>query len=250
MIPDLTAEDIALRDTVRRFAQSELAPRAAEFDKTEEFVGAHLPKLRALGVMGLNLPQLWGGAGASALGLAAEVEELATACTATASMITAHYLATEAILLAGDDVQRWKYLLRAASGEILGAFALTEPGAGSNPADLKTAATPIAGGFRLKGTKQFISNAAAADFIVVFARAKGTSPTQDRRLPPKQGHARPGFRPARTNDGSARRSCLRDLDRLRDPRGAATRPSRKRPEDGSARARLRSDRGRGDGARN
>src|SRR5262249_28140568 len=137
------------------------------------------PKLGALGVMGLNLPQVWGGAGASAPGLAAAVEELATACAATASMITAHYLATEAILLAGNDAQRRIYLPRAASGEILGAFALTEPGAGSNPADLATATTPIAGGFRLKGTKQFISNAAAADFIVVFARAEGNSPTQD-----------------------------------------------------------------------
>src|SRR5689334_23669871 len=69
MIPDLTEEDLAIRDAVRRFARKELAPRAAEFDETAAFVGAHLPGLAALGIMGLNLPEEFGGAGISALGL-------------------------------------------------------------------------------------------------------------------------------------------------------------------------------------
>lgn len=170
MIPDLTEEDLAIRDTLRRFAQKELAPRAAEFDETGAFVGAHLPGLGALGIMGLNLPEEFGGAGISALGLTAAVEEIAAACPATASMVTAHYLASDSILLAGSAAQKRHYLPTAAAGKTLGAFALTEPAAGSNPADMTTRAEATANGFHLSGTKHFISNAGHADFIVVFAR--------------------------------------------------------------------------------
>jgi alkylation response protein AidB-like acyl-CoA dehydrogenase len=176
MIPDFTAEDVALRDTVRRFAQRELAPQAAAFDESAAFVGAHLPQLAALGIMGLNLPEEFGGAGASALGLTAAVEEIAAACAATASMVTAHYLASDAILLAGSSAQKQSYLPGAAEGKILGAFALTEPAAGSNPADMTTSAVPSGAGFHLRGTKHFISNAAHADFIIVFARGPQPGP--------------------------------------------------------------------------
>ncbi len=176
MIPDFTAEDVALRDSVRRFAQRELAPKAAAFDESAAFVGAHLPQLAALGVMGLNLPEEFGGAGASALGLSAAVEEIAAACAATASMVTAHYLASDAILLAGSSAQKQRYLTDAAAGKTLGAFALTEPGAGSNPADMTTSAAPTTAGFHLRGTKHFISNAAHADFIIVFARGAQPGP--------------------------------------------------------------------------
>jgi alkylation response protein AidB-like acyl-CoA dehydrogenase len=176
MIPDETQDDIAIRDAVRRFAQGELAPKAAAYDESGAFVGAHLPGLAALGVMGLNLPAAWGGAGASARGLTGAVEEIAGACAATASMVTAHYLATDAILLAGDDGQKKAYLPRAAAGERLGAFALTEPGAGSSPADMTTSATPADGALHLRGVKHFISNAGQADFIIVFARAEAAGP--------------------------------------------------------------------------
>ncbi len=176
MIPAPTADDLAIRESVRRFARDELAPRAALFDETGSFVGAHLPGLAALGIMGLNLPEEWGGAGASALGLAGAVEEIAAACAATASMVTAHFLATDAILIAGSPEQKRRYLPGAAAGERLGAFALTEPGAGSSPADMTTTAVESAEGWRLTGTKHFISNAAEADFIVVFARSGSAGP--------------------------------------------------------------------------
>jgi alkylation response protein AidB-like acyl-CoA dehydrogenase len=176
MIPDLTEEDLAVRDTVRRYAQKELAPRVAEFDETAAFVGAHLPSLGALGIMGLNLPEAFGGAGISALGLAAAVEEIAAACPATASMVTAHYLASDSILLAGSAAQKQHYLPDAAAGKKLGAFALTEPAAGSNPADMTTRAEATGNGFHLSGTKHFISNAGHADFIVVFARGPAEGP--------------------------------------------------------------------------
>ena len=176
MIPAPTAEDLAIQDSVRRFAASDLGPRAAEFDESEAFVGAHLPGLAALGIMGLNLPEEWGGAGASAAGLVGAVAEIAKACAATASMVTAHFLATDAILLAGSAAQKERYLRDAAAGKSLGAFALTEPGAGSSPADMTTRAVEAEGIIHLTGVKHFISNAGAADFIIVFARGAGAGP--------------------------------------------------------------------------
>src|SRR5512135_3645515 len=122
MIPEPTADDLAVRESVRRFARNELAPRAAELDESAIFVGAHLPGLSALGVMGLNLPEAWGGSGISAIGLTGAVEEIAAACAATASMVTAHFLATDAILLAGSSEQKKRYLPDAAAGRTLGAF--------------------------------------------------------------------------------------------------------------------------------
>src|SRR5215831_2105864 len=176
MIPALSPEDLAIRDTLRRFAESNLAPKAAALDESETFAGAHLPGLAALGVMGLNLPEEWGGTDASALGLVGAVEEIARACAATASMVTAHFLATDAILLAGSPAQKARYLPDAAAGRRLGAFALTEPGAGSSPADMTTRAVEVDGSVHLHGRKHFISNAGAADFIVVFARSGSAGP--------------------------------------------------------------------------
>jgi alkylation response protein AidB-like acyl-CoA dehydrogenase len=95
---------------------------------------------------------------------------MASACASTASMVTAHWLATDSILHGGDDAQRQRWLPAAAQGKSLGAFGLTEPTAGSNPADMTTVATRNSGTYRIKGRKQFISNAAAADFIVVYAK--------------------------------------------------------------------------------
>lgn len=163
-------DERALRDAARDFARKELAPRAADTDRNAAFPDGYMERLAAFGAMGLNLPQEWGGAGASAVALALAVEELAAACAATASTVTAHYLATDAILLAGDESLRSRYLRAAAEGRALGAFALTEPGAGSDPADMTTRAERTGGGYRLRGSKHFISNAGSADFLVVFAK--------------------------------------------------------------------------------
>jgi butyryl-CoA dehydrogenase len=165
----LSADDAAMCAEVRKFAERELAPAAQAIDESGEFVTAHLPQLAALGIMGMNLPEAWGGPGMSAPGLLVAVEAIAGACAATASVVTAHYLATDAIFLGGDDELRRRFLPDAATGRTLGAFALTEPRAGSNPADMKTRAVRDGGGYRTEGVKHFISNAAVADFIVVFA---------------------------------------------------------------------------------
>jgi alkylation response protein AidB-like acyl-CoA dehydrogenase len=157
-------------ETVRRFCREVLAPRATEIDRDRLFAGLHREALAALGIMGLNLPESSGGIGASPWALHEVVEAIAAACASTASMVTAHYLASDAILFGGGDEQRRRYLPKAAAGEWLGAFALTEPMAGSNPADMITRAERVPGGYRIRGTKHFISNAGAADFIVVFAK--------------------------------------------------------------------------------
>jgi butyryl-CoA dehydrogenase len=167
---DLEDEELAAIAAVERFAREVLAPRAAEIDEAETFATVHLPALAAVGVMGLNLPEQWGGAGISPVALYRAVELIAGACGSTASMLTAHYLATDAIVIAGGDEQRKRALPPAAAGDWLGAFALTEPQAGSNPADMRCTAVREGDQYRLSGIKHFISNAGAADFMIVFAK--------------------------------------------------------------------------------
>ncbi|MBJ3777855.1 acyl-CoA dehydrogenase family protein [Acuticoccus sp. 2012] len=167
--PFATEDDHAMARHIARFAGDVLAPEAARIDRDAAFAGCHWPALGAIGLAGLNLPEAWGGAGASPLALYLAVEEVAAACASTCSMLTAHYLATDAILLGGDDAQRARWLPGAAAGTLLGAFALTEPQAGSNPADMTTRARRHGGDYVLTGTKHFISNAGAANFIIVFA---------------------------------------------------------------------------------
>jgi alkylation response protein AidB-like acyl-CoA dehydrogenase len=164
-----TEVDLAAIDSVRRVAAEILAPRAADTDARALFPVAQLAALAELGVMGMNLPSQWGGAGLSSFALTACVEAIAAACGSTASAVTAHFLATDAILIGGDDTLRGRYLPAAAAGKRLGAFALTEPRAGSNPADMRCRAVLEGEDYRISGVKHFISNGGVADFLVVFA---------------------------------------------------------------------------------
>ncbi|MFC7460230.1 acyl-CoA dehydrogenase family protein [Hydrogenophaga defluvii] len=163
-------DDQALADAITRFAQAELAPHAHEVDESALSTVRYVTALAELGVMGMNLPERWGGPGATPTALVLSLAAIAQACTATASMIGAHYLATDSLLIGGDDALRERYLPDAASGAKLGAFALTEPRAGSNPADMATRAVREGDHYHLSGTKHFISNAGEADFIVVYAK--------------------------------------------------------------------------------
>ncbi|MBK9080643.1 MAG: acyl-CoA dehydrogenase family protein [Rhizobiales bacterium] len=162
--------DRAVLDQIETFCRDVLEPRAAEIDERSIFATVHRAALGELGVMGLNLPVDYGGAGVDPFTLFEAVARMSGACASTASMFTAHYLATDSIQYGGDEAQKARYLPRAASGESLGAFGLTEPGAGSNPADMTTRAVREGDHYRLKGTKHFISNAGEADFVVVYAK--------------------------------------------------------------------------------
>lgn len=159
-----------LLDYVRRFAGKVLTPAAAEIDEKSIFVTCHLDAMAELGLLGINMPEKWGGLALRPEVMFEAVASIAGSCASTASMLTAHFLATDAILIgAGDDLKK-RYLPDAAAGKLLGAFGLTEPGAGSNPADMTTRARRTESGYHLKGVKHFISNGGEADFIVVFAK--------------------------------------------------------------------------------
>lgn len=163
-------DERAVIDQIERFAAEVLAPKAAQLDEEGLFATLHLPAMAEMGLMGMNLPEDMGGIGLSGPALYAAVEAIAGACGSTASMLTAHFLATDSILLGGDGDLQARILPGAAAGLALGAFALTEPQAGSNPADMTTYAVHEGDGYRIKGAKCFISNAGAADFIVVYAK--------------------------------------------------------------------------------
>jgi butyryl-CoA dehydrogenase len=160
----------AILESIRRFTNDVLAPAAAEIDEQAAFVTRHLRPMAELGLFGINLPEKWTGVGLRPEVLFEAVASIAGACGSTASMLTAHFLATDAILIGGEDDLRARYLPDAASGKSLGAFGLTEPQAGSNPADMTTRAERTSDGYHLKGVKHFISNGGEADFIVVFAK--------------------------------------------------------------------------------
>jgi butyryl-CoA dehydrogenase len=165
----LSEEERMFCDVLERICADRIAPLAAETDETSRFVHEQLGVLGEAGMMGANLPEAHGGSGISAPALLRAVSIVAGACGSTASALTAHYLATDSILLGGTEAQRKEWLPKAAAGETLGAFALTEPTAGSDPADMKTRARRTENGWHLKGTKCFISNGGVADFIVVYA---------------------------------------------------------------------------------
>lgn len=170
MSVDLNSEEQAVTTQIERFSSEILAPAAAEIDAKSQFATLHRAALAEMGVMGMNLPEMYGGIGLSGPALYCAVEAIAGACGSTASMLTAHFLATDSLLLGADEVLKQRVLPAAAAGEALGAFALTEPMAGSNPADMRSTATRDGDGYRLKGSKCFISNAGEADFIVVYAK--------------------------------------------------------------------------------
>ncbi len=167
-----TEEDQAIADAVARFANDTLAPLAQRMDEEALSATCHVPGLARLGVMGMNLPEALGGPGVTPTAMLMSLVAISRACAATSSMIGAHYLGTDAVLIGGDDAQRRQWLPRCASGEWLAAFALTEPRGGSHPADMRTRAERTADGegYVLTGVKHFISNAAEARFMVVFAK--------------------------------------------------------------------------------
>jgi len=146
-------------------------PLAAEVDREHRFPDEAIQAAAESGLMGVLVPREYGGAGLDALAFAICIEELAQACAATAVIVDVHTsVGTEPILLFGDEDQKRKWLPRLASGELLGAFALTEPASGSDAAALEMTARRTADGYVLNGTKVFITNIGRAGLYVVFAR--------------------------------------------------------------------------------
>ncbi|MDH4555969.1 acyl-CoA dehydrogenase [Pseudomonas sp. BN417] len=167
---ELDSTELAVVESAERVSRDVLQANAQRYDEAEAFCGDSLKALGDLGFMGINLPETYGGFGVGSLAMSRVVEAVAAACASTASALTAHFLATDSILIGGTEEQRQEWLPRAATGELLGAFGLTEPAAGSNPADMRTRAVRENGGWRIRGSKHYITNAREADFIVLYAK--------------------------------------------------------------------------------
>ncbi|MGH8410471.1 MAG: acyl-CoA dehydrogenase family protein, partial [Pseudomonas sp.] len=167
---ELDQVELAVIETAEKLAREVIQPRAQHYDETETFCAESLQALAELGGMGINLPEEYGGLGIGSLAMSRVVEAVAGACASTASALTAHFLATDSILIGGTEAQKQEWLPRAASSELLGAFALTEPAAGSNPADMRCRAQAENGGWRIRGSKHYITNAREAGFIVLYAK--------------------------------------------------------------------------------
>lgn len=168
----LSEDERLVRDTARDYAQEKLLPRVASAYMEERFDRAIMDEMGALGLLGPTIPEEYGGAGLGyvAYGLVArEVERVDSGYRSAMSVQSS--LVMYPIHAYGDEAQRKKYLPRLAKGEIVGCFGLTEPDAGSDPAGMRTRAVKIDGGYRLSGSKMWITNAPIADIMVVWAKS-------------------------------------------------------------------------------
>jgi alkylation response protein AidB-like acyl-CoA dehydrogenase len=173
---ELTPEQREIQALARDFAQAEIEPHAAEWDREHRFPAELYPKLAELGLMGVCVPEEYGGAGADFVSYILVLEELSRADAGVGVTVAVHTSAvTLPILGFGTDEQRARFVPPLARGELLGAFALTEPEAGSDAGSLRTAATPDDGGWHISGTKRFISTARQAGTFLFFARTDPTS---------------------------------------------------------------------------
>lgn len=168
----LTEEQRAIRDLARAFAKQEIAPYAAEWDRTHEFPAQLYPKMGAQGLMGLPFPEAYGGAGADVVSLALAIEEIANADGSVGLNYAAHIgLGATPIFLFGTDAQKEKWLTPLARGEGLGALSLTEPSGGSDLAgSVKTTARLEGDEWVLNGAKQFVTSGKVARSIIVLCR--------------------------------------------------------------------------------
>jgi len=176
---ELTPEQKLIRDTARDLATREILPKAAEIDRTHRFPREIFSRLGEVGLLGVMVPDRWGGAGMDALGYVLALEEVARACASTAvAMSVQCSLVCAPILAEGSDAQRARWLPDLASGRKIGCFALSEPEAGSDAKAQRTRAVKQKDGrWLVNGTKNFITNAPVADVMLLFANTepeKGT----------------------------------------------------------------------------
>jgi alkylation response protein AidB-like acyl-CoA dehydrogenase len=167
---ELTEDQVRIRDAVREFADAEIAPGVAERERKEEFPSEILQKLAAMGILGMMVPEQYGGAGADALSYILAVEELSRVCASTAVIVSVNNsVVCYPIWKFGSEEQKKTILKDLASGRALGAYALTEPQSGSDAANQKTRAVRRDDHYVLDGAKAWITNAGIAQWYVVMA---------------------------------------------------------------------------------
>jgi alkylation response protein AidB-like acyl-CoA dehydrogenase len=166
----LSDEQREIRDLVRSLARERIAPRAAEIDKSAKFPWDVVELFREHELFGILFDEEYGGLGASALLTLVAIEEVSKVCATSGLIIAVQELGSLALKLAGTDEQKDRWLPRLASGEWLGAYALTEPGSGSDSAAMRTEARREGDEYVLNGSKRFITNAGVAELYTVFAK--------------------------------------------------------------------------------
>jgi len=177
--PLLSEEHLQVRETASRFAAEVVAPRAAAIDRSGEFPHETFRQMAELGFLGLPFPEEYGGAGLDTRSYLIAVEEISAACASTGISLAAHVsLGTAPIFYAGTEEQKRRFVPRLAQGGILGAFGLTEPNAGSDAAGTQTTAVREKNGWRVNGTKIYITNGSVAGVVVFTARTdRGKGPS-------------------------------------------------------------------------
>jgi len=167
----LTDDQRLIRDTVRQFMEAEVRPLIRQYDREEKFPAAELRRLGKLGCCGMLVPEEWGGAGVDTISYVLMLEEVARVDAATAvALSVTNSVACVPLLQHGTEAQKKKYLSPLSRGEILGAFCLTEPQAGSDAAAIQTRATRHGDCYRLNGTKSWVTNGGIAGVYLVFAK--------------------------------------------------------------------------------
>ena len=167
---ELTKEQQAFREQIEQFAREVVAPRAASIDKTGEYPADVMHAAAGQGLFGVTVAKAWGGAGRDYLSYALAIEAIAKAsATVAVALSVTNSLVAEVIAHAGRDQQRDKWLRKLSSGEALGAFALSEPDAGTDAANQKTTAVRSGNGYRIRGKKVWVANAEEASVAIVFA---------------------------------------------------------------------------------
>jgi alkylation response protein AidB-like acyl-CoA dehydrogenase len=167
---EFSAEQLAIRDTIRELVQDRVAPRAAEIDQTAEYP-KDIEKLFAdNGILGIPFPEEYGGISGSSVTICMSIEEIAKACASSSLILAVQALGAYPILVAGTEEQKKRLCPPLASGEKVAAYALSEPGSGSDAAAMTTRAKKHGSEYVLNGTKQFISHGSIAGTLVVFAQ--------------------------------------------------------------------------------
>ena len=233
---DLSEDQLALRTTLREFAEAEIAPHAGEWDRTSAFPAATIRKLGELGVMGLPFPEEDGGVGAGTLPFAVALEELARVDSSVAITVAASVsLGGAPILQFGTDQQKQRWLVPLARGETIGAFASTEPGMGSDVQGLSTTARPDGPDWLINGTKAYITNAGTelSSFVTTTAITGERSPGKPEistfivpidapGFAPQRPYAKMGWHASDTRE-LAYQDCRVPADALLGERGAGAR---------------------------
>ncbi len=168
--PGLDESQTMLMDSIHQFAQEVVASKAAHHDETGEFPTEIVSQMASMGLMGMMVEEKWGGAGLGTVEYAMAMEAISSACASSGVIMSVNNsLVCYPIQAFGNDHQKEKFLKPLATGQKLGCFALSEPGHGSDPAGLKCRAEKVPGGYKINGSKNWITNGREADYCILFA---------------------------------------------------------------------------------